>query len=494
MKKIVIIGGGVAGLSAGVYAQKYGFSSEIYEKHSIVGGQCTGWDRKGYHIDNCIHWMTGTKKNTELYDTWVDVGALGNVEVIQQKSYGTYIIDDIPVTIWTDLAKFEKELMDISPEDEAEIKQLIRDVKAATCMEMPAKVPNEMMSASDGIKMLLKMKGVLGVYRRGNAVTCQEYGKRYKSPILQQLWSRVMPEGYMWTSFLFSLATIVAGNGGIPVGVSRDMAFRMKERYESLGGVVHCSADVKEILIENGCAKGILLADGTKVDADYVIPAGDIYYTMHTLLKNQYTLPQYEERFQHFKDYPLPSSVLAAFGVKKDLSDYPDSEHWLVEPYPVGAGKMGAVAYKNYAFQKSFAPEGCTVITSTAVQFDEDYLWWKKLYDEDRTAYESEKKRIALHMQAEIEKRYPEFVGKMELLDVATPVTYERYAHAHHGAWMAFVMKPGQKNLSHNGVLKGLQNCYLAGQFLYQPGGLPTAVTTGKFAVQRICKKEKIKL
>jgi len=33
MKKIVIIGGGVAGLSAGIFAQKNGFESTILEKH-----------------------------------------------------------------------------------------------------------------------------------------------------------------------------------------------------------------------------------------------------------------------------------------------------------------------------------------------------------------------------------------------------------------------------------------------------------------------------
>jgi len=57
MKKIVIIGGGIAGLSAGIFAQKNGFESTILEKHHTLGGECTGWDRQGYHIDGCIHWL-----------------------------------------------------------------------------------------------------------------------------------------------------------------------------------------------------------------------------------------------------------------------------------------------------------------------------------------------------------------------------------------------------------------------------------------------------
>jgi len=37
MPKIIIIGGGIAGLSAGIYARKCGFECEIYEKHVRVG-------------------------------------------------------------------------------------------------------------------------------------------------------------------------------------------------------------------------------------------------------------------------------------------------------------------------------------------------------------------------------------------------------------------------------------------------------------------------
>ena len=82
MKKIVIVGGGISGLTSGIFAQKYGFESIVLEKNSVAGGECTGWDRQGSYIDGCIHWLTGTKKNTELYDLWCEVGALDGIDII----------------------------------------------------------------------------------------------------------------------------------------------------------------------------------------------------------------------------------------------------------------------------------------------------------------------------------------------------------------------------------------------------------------------------
>jgi len=45
--------------------------------------------------------------------------------------------------------------------------------------------------------------------------------------------------------------------------------------------------------------------------------------------------------------------------------------------------------------------------------------------------------------------------------------------------------------LSHSGKINGLDNIWLSGQWLQPPGGLPTALITGKDTIMRICKQEK---
>ena len=130
-EKVIIIGGGIAGLSAGIYAQLAGFETEIYEKNAIPGGECIGWNRKGYHIDNCIHWLTGTKKGTELYDVWKTVGALDDdMEYAPINAFYTSTYNGQKVTLWNDLKRTEEELIALSPEDEEEIKKFIEHIYA----------------------------------------------------------------------------------------------------------------------------------------------------------------------------------------------------------------------------------------------------------------------------------------------------------------------------------------------------------------------------
>lgn len=71
-KKIIIIGAGIAGLSAGYYARMNGYDAEIYESHSLPGGLCTSWKKGEYTIDGCLHWLTGSDGRTFILYTNAD--------------------------------------------------------------------------------------------------------------------------------------------------------------------------------------------------------------------------------------------------------------------------------------------------------------------------------------------------------------------------------------------------------------------------------------
>lgn len=123
MAKVLIIGGGVAGLAAGIYAQKAGLDSTIYERHGVPGGLLSWWNRKGYLLDNCVHWLTGTNSQTDIYKVWKEVGVLGeDVHVIQPESFMQVELDGETLNVWHDMERLREDLLRISPEDKRTLK------------------------------------------------------------------------------------------------------------------------------------------------------------------------------------------------------------------------------------------------------------------------------------------------------------------------------------------------------------------------------------
>ena len=58
MKNVVIIGGGLGGLTAGALLSKQGYSVTLLEQHNIVGGSATQFKRRGgFNVEVGLHEM-----------------------------------------------------------------------------------------------------------------------------------------------------------------------------------------------------------------------------------------------------------------------------------------------------------------------------------------------------------------------------------------------------------------------------------------------------
>ena len=53
-----------------------GYRTQTFERHTIPGGLCTSWKRKGYAFDGCIHWLVGSSPASGFYPLWEELGAV----------------------------------------------------------------------------------------------------------------------------------------------------------------------------------------------------------------------------------------------------------------------------------------------------------------------------------------------------------------------------------------------------------------------------------
>lgn len=490
MKKIMVIGGGIAGLSAGIFARMNGFECTILEKNQAAGGECIGWDRNGYHIDGCIHWLVGTKEGTAINQLWQTVGALDGVEIYHPDRFINIETDGVTVPFWRDLDQLQSSWLALSPQDQDVICDFCQIIRRLQSFEVPVDKPMDMMSIPEKLKMFSAMKEAGTVMRKYGKVALTDYALRFRSPAIREALSTFLPPGYSASSVFFALASFSKGQASIPRGGSKVFSERMAKRFLDLGGQLKTGCEVVNLQIMNGYVRQVICKNGDTFTADYVIAACDAHLLYHKLLEGKYNDKAFERRFQNAQDYPLASQVLVALGYTGTIDDLPRSYSFQTEPEIVGQRAVSRLNMTHYQHEPAFSPKGHTLITCSINQFKDDYDAWQKLA-EDKQMYREEKKRIGRFVRQAIEQRFPDMAGRLIVLDVASPKTYERYCNAYRGAFMGFLPTTGGKMMAHNGRIRGLKNMHLSGQWLQPPGGLPVAVITGKDTIRRICRQEK---
>lgn len=490
MKKVVIIGGGIAGMTAGVLLQKAGFQTEIYEKNALPGGQCTGWKREGYVIDNCIHWLTGTRPGSALHELWKEIGALGGgVEIHKKEMFFSSKLNGEILTFWRDKERTRKEMLALSPEDEKEINKLMDYVSMAETMTVPVEKPFDAMNPFDFMKLGMSMKAMGKVMKEYGNMDINELAMRFKHPLIRRAIIDYMPSGYQAYAFMVSYGTVTGGNGDIPKGGSLSMSLRIADKYKEYGGVIHTNADVEKILLNGRKAEGILLRNGTKIEADYVVCACDTDYTFRELLPARYMPKGLKKMYMEREKYPVSSGFQIAYAVDGVFPELTGTRVFSCKELTVGSQTVQGMSIQSYDYEADFAPEGKMILQTNFSQSEEDYKYWESLYCE-KEVYDKRKKEIAQQAMERVIGEYPYLDGKIRVLDVWSPMTYTRYCNSYKGAYMSFVNTKQAKSITVPGIIKGLDNVLLASQWLMGPGGLPTAAAMGKFAAWRIMKKE----
>lgn len=491
MKKVIVIGAGIAGLSCGIGLARNGFDVEIFELNHMAGGECTGWDRGDYHFDGCIHWLVGSKPGTSLNRIWRETGALDDsVRIIHHDAFARYEEDGKTVILYTNVHKLKKHLLEIAPEDRKEIRKLCAAIRVMGDFGMPVDKPMDMMTGKDGLKFVAKNFKSITKMSAYQKLTMNGLANRFKNPLLRRAMLAAIPGENTSLALITTLAGMNDGDCGFPEGGSRALALRMEKKFLELGGKVHYRARVDKILVKDGSAEGIRLKDGSEHFADEVVSCADGFATLKGMLDDQYTPPMYENLFGNPKEYPTPTCALVFLGVNAKLPDYGRTIAIpRTEPVNLSGVADPLVSLMSYSFDKTMAPEGKTVI---ACYYPADYDFWKEAH-EDNERYRAEKKKLEEDAIAMLARRFPETEGKVEATDVVTPMTYERYCNAWRGSWMSWGTYGKDIPRYFPGMLEGLDHFLMAGMWTLPPGGLPGAAASGRYAAQRLCMRYGVK-
>ncbi len=483
-EKIVVIGGGISGLSASIEALKQGFDVSLFEKNPSLGGLCFSFFRKNYYIDGCLHWLTGTKEGTYLNNIWKELDVLrDDVSLIQLESLVSY---KNKFHLYRDFSKSEEEWVKSAPEDAIEIHHFFKMCRRFSLLQLASlNRPYELLDADSVYSMVQKKYPKLLPYIDELRISRKEYASKFKNEDLRFFIENAQVSFNDLFCLLFVYTKFVQDDVDIPVGGSFKMIERMKNLFLSLGGKLHLNEAVEEILVQDDTIYGIKTRKNI-YECDYIIASLDPIYTLKELLKNKYHYPKIEEAFLDKKNYPLPSAFQMTFLLDENLDIFDASNVIKTKSIRIGKNSYNASLLRNYSYDKEhFSKNGKTIYHIFFNQNEDDYLYWKSL---DKENYLKEKERIASEIKDELFKLYPSMIDSFELIDIFTPLTISRYTNATSGAYMSFPVLGRKNALFFNSKVDGLNNFVFANQFLSSPGGLPNAALNGKLAISRLLK------
>ncbi|HSM83892.1 MAG TPA: NAD(P)/FAD-dependent oxidoreductase [Nodosilinea sp.] len=481
---IIIIGAGISGLAAGCYAQMNGYRSLIFETHNQPGGLCTAWQRQGYTFDAGIHYIFGTGEGQPFYDLWRDLGAFEGIEFTNQTEFmQIHSARGEVLRVHSQPDELQEHLLSLAPEDAKLIEGFCQGVRKFKefDLSMLQQKPKSLMTAADWARLGKQVLPFMGVLGKWSQLSLRDLAGQAKNPFLRA----AMPHLFAWPDVpvmvgMSLLAYLDNGNAGSPRGGAIAFSRAIAQRYLALGGEIHYSAPVEQVLVENNQATGVRLVTQAEHHGKRVISACDGRRTIFDLLQGEYVNRRIEKLYDGH--LPMHSQLQVLLGVNMDFSPRP---HWvthlLEEPVAIAGQPHGEIGVKHYGFDPSLAPPGKSVVN---LMVTTHYSDWQ---GRDDAALQAE------HLIDRMEPFYPGLRSAIECREVITPLSYEKFTGNWQGASCGWLLTKDTLPLMIKGVpkrLPGLGQFYMVSQWTEPGGSLPIVALSGRNMIYEICRED----
>ena len=479
--KVIIIGAGIAGFTAGINLLKKGYDVTILEKNKDVGGLCFGYFVKGHYIDACFHWLMGTNKASVLHKEWTKIGALDKeTKIISLPTLGTFDYQGTKVTFYRSLRRTQDELLKLSPQDSRAINKFINSVKDMGSI-MGLVLRNKKKLGFDEVLLQLPHYGhIIKTMRE----TREDYAEHFRHPAIKFAMKNAQTGYNNMFFFLDFYGLFTTGNADVPEGGAYYFVERIKNKFLELGGELRLNCEVNRLLLGKKQIVGAQIGKEI-VNGDYFISTVDPLYTMRTLLNNEYRLRMFEYYESTVHKRSISSCFNVYLAVNADVKKIDVPTVFSIEPTKIGSRTIDSLLIRPYHFDKSFIKDGKTTVSLFVDQNEDDYKYFKGLSEKE---YKKVTKEMADSLIKLFLKRYPEYKGKIELLSYFTPIELAERTNSGFGSIQSYSFTDRGMMYMYSGDYKDIDNLYLCGQWNRAIGGTPTALLAALDVVKQFKK------
>ncbi len=516
----IVVGGGLAGLTASAYLSRAGKSVLLCEKAEICGGLVSSFNRDGFTYDSGIRAM---ENSGVLFPMLRQLGI--DQEFVPNKiSIG---IEDKIIRVESDesVKEYKNLLLQLYPESRDDIEKIIERIRVIMhYMEVQYGIDNPIfldMKANQEYMLKVIVPWIFKYAATAPKISkmvepAAEYLGRFTSN--QKLIDIIAQHFFQETPAYFALSYMkLYLDYHYPKGGTGTVIARLVDLILKNGGEIRNSTEIVEVDAQHRLIKD---AQGEVFGYRRLIWAGD-QQTLYRLLNidnilDPKTRIEILERKELLRNKSGNDSVYTMYlGVNLAPEYFSDkcSAHLFYTPDRSGQSSIGAVpfgqdrktieswlerffALTTYEISipamrdASMAPEGKTgLIVSVLFEYKLVKHIVEQGWYEDFKVYCEQSMINVLSRTV-----YPGMDKSIDHVFSATPVTLQKLTGNHEGALTGWSFTnrpvPAESRLPKimSAINTPIPDVYQAGQWTYSPSGLPVSLLTGKIAADRVIK------
>ena len=160
----------------------------------------------------------------------------------------------------------------------------------------------------------------------------------------------------------------------------------------------------------------------------------------------------------------------------------------LKSPSNIGAGYLAGDCWviRIFNYCPNCAPAGRTLVQ---IMIESEWQPWNDIR-QDKDAYNAEKEKTGRLVLERLNDVWPGIKDQVEMTNVATPHTWCRYTLNRQGAFEGFAIIDKIFTTKVKRTLPGLDNFFMAGQWVVPGGGVIPTLASGKHAAMLLCRRD----
>ncbi len=506
--KVIIIGSGLSGLTAGAYLVREGYDVTIYEQFSEIGGVTATIHKDGYSWDLGPLLLEGLAPHEKLGRVLAELGLTDKITIIREDR-GQWFPD---FEFWRpkeyEGPYWRRELLKkIFPSESI---ALDRYYKFHDKMMNLMAIANQL-EWTKGLKSIwLKLKLLpkfLKVKKWMDWNAAQVMDFFFKEPKIKAIYLGILadfvikpsefyglglPAVNIETSFDKRIPLEIKG-GKLPTyhyikGGCEQLVKAFADFITANGGKIYTNSLIQKIIVEKGQTTGVKLENGNVIPADLVLASGSAHKTFFNLIGREYLPPDFVENIENlvhmesvlmvhigidFDPTPFQRAALCYYYYKYDIEE----AVYRCRSGDYHEGKDGFLIYIPSLHSPEMAPEGKYAVTVYTIAPDQlsEGNWTER------------REKLTEKLLIEAEKIIPNLRERTQIKIILTPDDFKNRINVDRHSFGGLPPVIGQQGPPHQTPIHGF---WFIGAQSESGGGVAGVVAGTRKAVQMIFKEK----